>query len=75
MADKWREKNTILMCGMICTTLIICGILFWPTLYRYDKTESKLVRINRITGDTHVLEKRGLGREVWYEWTPTIMAR
>jgi hypothetical protein len=35
--------------------LIICGVLFWPTLYRYDKTQSKLVRINRITGYTEVL--------------------
>jgi hypothetical protein len=37
--------------------MVICGVLFWPTLYRYDKTQSKLVRINRITGYTEVLSR------------------
>jgi len=41
---------------MICTTLIVCGILFWPTFYRYDKIGGKLpVRVNRITGYTEIL--------------------
>ena len=50
-----REKNAIIIFALICVTLIICGVLFWPTLYRYDKTQSKLVRINRVTGYTEVL--------------------
>lgn len=63
MADKMREKNVIILCIIICTTLIICGILFWPTLYRYDKIkygESTLpVRLNRITGNTEILRLDG----------------
>jgi hypothetical protein len=50
-----REKSAIIICALICATLIICAVLFWPTLYRYDKTQSKLVRINRITGYTEIL--------------------
>jgi len=54
--EKMREKNIIVICGIICTTLIICGILFWPTLYRYDKTTNQtIVRINRVTGYTEML--------------------
>jgi hypothetical protein len=41
---------------MVCLTLMICGLLFWPTLYRYDSMsdgKKKIsVRINRITGTT-----------------------
>jgi len=55
LEEEMREKNTIIICAIVCATLIICGILFWPTLYRYDKTQSKLVRVNRITGYTEVL--------------------
>ena len=40
---------------MVCITVILCGILFWPTLYRYDKIKSTLVRVNRLTGDTEIL--------------------
>jgi hypothetical protein len=51
-----RDKVKLLICAMFCTTLIICGIIFWPTLYRYDKTTNhKIVRINRITGYTEIL--------------------
>ncbi len=41
---------------IICCTLLITGILFWPTLYRYDHTTVNgnilPVRINRLTGYT-----------------------
>ena len=54
-----REKNTIIVCATVCVTLIICGIIFWPTLFRYDKIkfgESTLpFRVNRITGYTEIL--------------------
>lgn len=64
-----REKNVIILCGIICTTLIICGILFWPTLYRYDKVkvgESTLpVRINRLTGYTETFfGKQWIGERI-----------
>jgi len=48
-------KNTIVLIT-ICLFLLICGILFWPTLYRYEKMtingNSFPVKINRINGDT-----------------------
>ena len=61
-----RDKNTIIICGIICIALTICGILFWPTLYRYDKTSFRgnrlgqyMVKINRITGYTEILYESG----------------
>lgn len=42
--------------AIICITIIICGILFWPTLYRYEKLTIKeysfIVKTNRLTGYT-----------------------
>lgn len=56
------EKNIIIICGVICATLLIAGILFWPTLYRYEKINfgdkqsgQYLVRVNRLTGYTEIL--------------------
>jgi hypothetical protein len=64
MVDKMKEKNIIILGAVICATLIICGILYWPTLYRYDKIEGKMpIRVNRITGYTEILY-RG------HEWKP-----
>jgi hypothetical protein len=51
-----REKNSIIVCGIICMTLILFAVLFWPTLYNYnnimDGKRTISVRINRITGTT-----------------------
>jgi hypothetical protein len=65
MAEKLKEKK-IIICGIICTTLIIFGTLFWPTLYRYDKTNfgnnrsgQYLTRVNRLTGYTEILYESG----------------
>ena len=47
-----NTKNLLI----ICVTLLIAGVLFWPTVYRYDKIDFQglqtLVRINRLTGYT-----------------------
>jgi hypothetical protein len=60
-----REKNAVIICALICATLIICGVLFWPTLYRYDKIGGKSpVRINRLTGYTEILYGSGWARMV-----------
>lgn len=59
-----KEKTIIILCSMLCVTLIVWGIFFWPTLYRYDKTEGKLVRINKITGYTEILYDSG--------WVPSV---
>ncbi len=60
-----RDKNLIIICALICATLIICGVLFWPTLYKYDKILGKLpVRINRLTGYTEILTPSGWERKV-----------
>lgn len=41
---------------VVCVTLLLAGVLFWPTLYRYEKMDfqglSTLVRSNRVTGHT-----------------------
>lgn len=41
---------------VVCVTLLLAGVLFWPTLYRYEKIDfqglSTLVRSNRLTGHT-----------------------
>jgi hypothetical protein len=60
-----REKNAIIICALICATMVICGVLFWPTLYRYDKIGGKSpVRINRLTGHTEILYASGWEREI-----------
>ncbi|MEW6068110.1 MAG: hypothetical protein AB1610_07460 [Nitrospirota bacterium] len=42
--------------AIICATLILIGLLFWPTLYRYDKMTLQgntfPVRTHRLTGYT-----------------------
>lgn len=47
-----NTKNLLI----VCITLLIAGMLFWPTLYRYEKIDfqglSTFVRINRLTGHT-----------------------
>ena len=41
---------------VVCVTLLLAGVLFWPTLYRYEKMDfqglSTIARINRLTGHT-----------------------
>ncbi len=41
---------------VVCVTVILCGILFWPTIYNYDHMvighNTYPVRMNRITGYT-----------------------
>jgi len=41
---------------IVCAALIIAGVLFWPTIYRYEKIDiqglSTILRINRVTGYT-----------------------
>jgi hypothetical protein len=60
-----RKNNAIIIFALICATLIIYGVLFWPTLYRYDKIGGKSpVRINRLTGYTEILYASGWEREV-----------
>ena len=58
-----KDKITLFICAMVCFTLIISGILFWPTLYRYDKTKldsnQYLVKVNRFTGYTEILYSNG----------------
>lgn len=50
--NSMKTKNLII----ICITIILCGIIFWPTLYKYDKTtingNSIPLKINRLTGNT-----------------------
>ena len=41
---------------VLCATIVTAGILFWPTIYRYDHDDADLlVRTNRLTGQTAVL--------------------
>lgn len=54
--------------AIICLAILIAGILFWPTLYRYEKTtefiqlrdykkeDTVITRINRLTGHTEIFE-------------------
>jgi len=48
-------KNLII----ICATLLLAGVLFWPTLYRYERIDSPglstPVKINRLTGNAEYL--------------------
>jgi len=53
-----KTTNLIIIC--VCITLLIAGVLFWPTLYHYDKVAIRgnlsPIRINRLTGYTEYFE-------------------
>ncbi len=53
-------KTTNLIIIFVCITLLIAGVLFWPTLHRYDKVAIRgnlsPIRINRLTGYTEYFE-------------------
>lgn len=55
MNDKMNTKNII----VICIALILIGLLFWPTLYRYEHMivngTTLPVKIFRLTGSAEVL--------------------
>jgi hypothetical protein len=57
-----QDKYKLLIVTIISIFLLLCGIFFWPTLYRYEKAGQRLVRINCITGYTEIL--RGING--WY---------
>lgn len=63
-----KDKTKLIMCAMVCFTMIICGIIFWPTLYRYDKIKdaysSDIVKINRLTGYTETFSGNA--------WSPSV---
>ena len=60
-----KEKNIIIICALIFVTLIAGGVLFWPTLYRYERIGGEFpVRINRFTGYTEILYMSRWEREV-----------
>jgi hypothetical protein len=45
---------------VLCGFLVVTGVLFWPTLYRYERLTSRgttnLIRIHRLTGQTEEYE-------------------
>jgi hypothetical protein len=41
---------------IIAALIILVGILFWPTLYRYDHIGDRFLRTNRVTGQTQEYE-------------------
>ena len=54
-----RTRNLLI----ICTTLIVVGIIFWPSLYRYQTLKlgnnSFPVKINRVTGSAEYFSSGG----------------
>lgn len=52
---------------IICVTLILIGVIFWPTLYRYDKMTGGgyvfLIRTNRLTGYTEYFQGKWIPQE------------
>tara|TARA_Y100000310_G_C20256801_1_gene611730 strand:- start:64 stop:597 length:534 start_codon:yes stop_codon:yes gene_type:complete len=54
---------------IICATILLVGVLFWPTLYRYEKVTgvrggSFPIKINRLTGYTEAF--------VGGKWEPEV---
>jgi hypothetical protein len=43
----------------VCAALLTAGLLFWPTLYRYEQVrtgdQTRPIRINRLTGQARVV--------------------
>ena len=59
-----KDKIKVTLAVIICLTIIVIGFFIWPTLYRYDKFKSIIVRINRITGKVEAL----IPGEGWDSW-------
>jgi len=62
-----KTRNLVVVCITIFVILLLIGILFWPTLYRYEKlmVDDKtpvLVRTNRLTKYT---EKYNIANGKW----------
>ena len=45
--------------ALILGFALLVGILFYPTLYHYEKHETSLLRINRVNGYTEVFTTSG----------------
>lgn len=52
--------------------VIILGVMFlifaygiWPGMYIYKHDHDNLIRINRITGKTYILDKYGISPGSW----------
>lgn len=71
-----REKQTIIIGASVCVTLIVVGIFFWVTPYRYEKVKfdkyTLLVRINRLSGYTEILYTDGWREKVREKQTSPI---
>jgi hypothetical protein len=50
-----KTVNLALILGFV----LLIGILFYPTLYHYEKHETSLLRINRVNGYTEVFTTNG----------------
>lgn len=48
-----RSRNLAVL-GLVFALVLAIGILFWPTIYRYERIGPTLVRINRVTGETAI---------------------
>jgi hypothetical protein len=57
---------------LVLVFCLVVATVFWPTLYRYEKSGSEVIRINRVTGLAQVL-----GDEGWNNLAPktTVVGR
>lgn len=69
MTKKW-----ILLCAIIPSlALLAIATFIWPTPYKYDRFGYYVYKINRYTGETHILYpfvKRGGTSAGWINLTP-----
>lgn len=52
-----KNNSAVIVVGLICATVLLFAVFFWPTPYRYERVQEgvyyyKVYRINRLTGWT-----------------------
>lgn len=48
-----KAKHIIILTSIVCVTILLITVFFWPGIYRYERVEDgNLIRVNRITGQT-----------------------
>lgn len=49
------KRSSLILFGFALVAIILIGVLFWPTLYRYERMGQTVVRIRRVTGEAAIL--------------------
>ena len=65
ISRRFAASRRAWIAGLSAILMFLACLFVWPTLYRFDKSGSTIIRINRVTGTAFKLTAYG-----WSEMTP-----